>query len=146
MAKMRVAITLFVCSRALQRRAITILAEKILNNVLANLRRGFSTCFASGFSYIVWGIMLKAQKGMKLFERQREFNKVISKTRCLIECTLGSIIRRWVYGRAMSLPRFRATAYTECTKSYGTQSQTYAKNCFYFKAKKIIETLSDLLV
>ena len=35
--KMGVAITLFVCGRALQRRAITILAEKMLNNVLANL-------------------------------------------------------------------------------------------------------------
>lgn len=34
---------------------------------------------------------------MKLFERQREFNKVISKTRCLIECTFGSI-RRWFMG------------------------------------------------
>ena len=142
MAKMGVAITLFVCSHALQRRAITILAEKILNNVLANLRREFSTCFASGFSGIVWGIMLKAQKGMKIFERQREFNKVISKTRCLIECIFGSI-RRWVYGRAISLPRFRANAYTECTRSYGIQSQTYAKNCFYFKAKKIIGTPSD---
>ena len=33
-----------------------------------------------------------------------------------------------VYGRAMSLPRFRADAYTECTRSYGIiQSQTYAR-------------------
>ena len=32
-----------------------------------------------------------------------------------------------VYGRAMSLPRFRANAYTECTRSYGIQSQTYAE-------------------
>ena len=41
--------------------------------------------------------MLKAQKGMKLSERQREFNKFISKTRCLIERTFGSI-RRWFMG------------------------------------------------
>lgn len=61
--KMGVAITLFVCGRALQRRAITILAEKILNNVLANLRRGFSTCFASGFSGIVWGIDFLIEHG-----------------------------------------------------------------------------------
>lgn len=39
-----------------------------------------------------------------------------------------------VYGRAMSLPRFRANAYTECTRSYGIQSQTYAKICLCFKA------------
>ena len=41
--------------------------------------------------------MLKAQKGIKLSERQREFNKLISKTRCLIERTFGSI-RRWFMG------------------------------------------------
>lgn len=27
----------------------------------------------------------------------------------------------------MSLPRFRANAYTKCTRSYGIQSQTYAR-------------------
>ena len=41
--------------------------------------------------------MLKAQKGMKLSERQREFNKFISKMRCLIERTFGCI-RRWFMG------------------------------------------------
>ena len=46
---------------------------------------------------LIDGIMLKAQKGMKLSERQREFNKFISKTRCLIERTFGSI-RRWFMG------------------------------------------------
>ena len=35
--KMGAIITLFVCGRVLQRRAITILAEKMLNNVLPNL-------------------------------------------------------------------------------------------------------------
>jgi len=40
---------------------------------------------------LIDGIMLKAQKGMKLTERQREFNNLISKTRCLIERTFGSI-------------------------------------------------------
>ena len=46
---------------------------------------------------LIDGIMLKAQKGMKLSERQREFNKFISKARCLIERTFGSI-RRWFMG------------------------------------------------
>ena len=46
---------------------------------------------------LIDGIMLKAQKGMKLTERQREFNNLISKTRCLIERTFGSI-RRWFSG------------------------------------------------
>ena len=32
-----------------------------------------------------------------------------------------------VYGRVMSLPRFRANVYTECTRSYGIQSQTYTR-------------------
>ena len=41
--------------------------------------------------------MLKAQKGMKLTERQRELNNAISKMRCLIERTFGSI-RRWFSG------------------------------------------------
>ena len=39
---------------------------------------------------LIDGIILKAQKGMKLTERQRELNNVISKMRCLIERTLGS--------------------------------------------------------
>ena len=46
---------------------------------------------------LIDGIMLKAQKGMKLTERQRELNNLISKTRCLIERTSGSI-RRWFSG------------------------------------------------
>ena len=46
---------------------------------------------------LIDGIMLKAQKGMKLTERQRELNNVISKMRCLIEHTFGSI-RRWFSG------------------------------------------------
>ena len=46
---------------------------------------------------LIDGIMLKVQKGMKLTERQREFNNLISKTRCLIERTFGSI-RRWFSG------------------------------------------------
>ncbi|WP_455520675.1 transposase [Porphyromonas sp.] len=46
---------------------------------------------------LIDGIMLKAQKGQKLTERQREFNNLISKTRCLIERTFGSI-RRWFAG------------------------------------------------
>lgn len=54
--KMGAIITLFVCGRVLQRRAITILAEKMLNNMLANLSKGSSICFASGLSGIVWGI------------------------------------------------------------------------------------------
>lgn len=37
---------------------------------------------------LIDGIMLKVQKGQKLTERQREFNNLISKTRCLIERTL----------------------------------------------------------
>ena len=41
--------------------------------------------------------MLKVQKGMKLIERQRELNNAISKMRCLIERTFGSI-RRWFSG------------------------------------------------
>lgn len=46
---------------------------------------------------LIDGIMLKAQKGMKLTERQRELNNGISKIRCLIERTFGSI-RRWFSG------------------------------------------------
>lgn len=46
---------------------------------------------------LIDGIMLKAQKGMKLSERQRDFNKFISKTRCLIERTFRNI-RRWFIG------------------------------------------------
>jgi len=34
---------------------------------------------------LIDGIMLKAQKGMKLTERQRELNNAISKMRCLTE-------------------------------------------------------------
>ena len=40
---------------------------------------------------LIDGIMLKAQKGMKLTERQRELNNAISKMRYLIEHTFGSI-------------------------------------------------------
>ena len=40
------------------------------------------------------GVMLKAQKGMKLTERQRELNNAIAQMRCFIERTFGSI-RRW---------------------------------------------------
>ena len=43
---------------------------------------------------LIDGIMPKAQKGVKLTELQRELNNVISKMRCLIERTFGSI-RRW---------------------------------------------------
>ena len=46
---------------------------------------------------LIDGVMLKAQKGMKLAERQRELNNAISKMRCLIECTFGSI-QRWFSG------------------------------------------------
>ena len=46
---------------------------------------------------LIDGIMLKVQKGMKLTERQRELNNGISKIRCLIERTFGSI-RRWFSG------------------------------------------------
>ena len=46
---------------------------------------------------LIDGIVLKAQKGMKLSERQREVNKFISKTHCLIEPTCGSI-RSWFMG------------------------------------------------
>jgi len=46
---------------------------------------------------LIDGIMLKVQKGMKLTERQRELNNAISKMRCLIERTFGSI-RRWFEG------------------------------------------------
>ena len=46
---------------------------------------------------LIDGIMLKAQKWQKLTERQREFDNLINKTRCLIERTLGSI-RRWFVG------------------------------------------------
>ena len=50
-----------------------------------------STClFECG---LIDGIMLKAQKGMKLTERQRELNNATSKIRCLIERTFGSIQR-----------------------------------------------------
>ena len=45
--------------------------------------------------------MLKVQKGMKLSEQQREFNKLISKTRCLIERTFGSIQRWFMGGRCL---------------------------------------------
>ena len=46
---------------------------------------------------LIDGVMLKAQKGMKLTERQRELNNAISKMRCFIERTFGSI-RRWFSG------------------------------------------------
>ena len=46
---------------------------------------------------LIDGIMPKAQKGVKLTELQRELNNVISKMRCLIERTFGSI-RRWFSG------------------------------------------------
>ena len=46
---------------------------------------------------LIDGIMLKAQKGVKLTELQRELNNGISKMRCLIERTFGSI-RRWFSG------------------------------------------------
>ena len=46
---------------------------------------------------LIDGVMLKAQKGMKLTERQRELNNAISKMRSFIERTFGSI-RRWFSG------------------------------------------------
>ena len=46
---------------------------------------------------LIDGIMLKAQKGMKVTKRQRELNNAISKMRCLIERTFGSI-QRWFSG------------------------------------------------
>ena len=46
---------------------------------------------------LIDGVMLKAQKGMKLAERQRELNNAISKMRCFIERTFGSI-QRWFSG------------------------------------------------
>ena len=46
---------------------------------------------------LIDGVMLKAQKGIKFTERQRELNSAISKMRCLIERTLESI-RRWFSG------------------------------------------------
>ena len=42
---------------------------------------------------LIDGIMVKAQKGMKFTERQRELNNAISKMRCLIERTFGSTLR-----------------------------------------------------
>ncbi|GAD06985.1 Transposase DDE domain [Porphyromonas crevioricanis] len=43
------------------------------------------------------GIMFKASRGKVLNERQKQLNRMISKTRCLIERTFGSI-RRWFSG------------------------------------------------
>ena len=82
---------------------------------------------------LIDGIMLKAQKGMKLTVRQREFNNLISKMRCLIERTFGSI-RRWFSGgrcRYRGLERthtqniLEAMAYNYLG-SYGIQSEAYA--------------------
>ncbi|SJL29508.1 ISPg1 transposase [Porphyromonas gingivalis] len=41
--------------------------------------------------------MLKAHRGQALSESQKQLNRMISKTRCLIERTFGSI-RRWFCG------------------------------------------------
>ena len=40
---------------------------------------------------LIDGIMLKAQKGVKLTELQCELNNAISKMRCLIECTFRGV-------------------------------------------------------
>ncbi|MBF1310598.1 MAG: transposase [Porphyromonadaceae bacterium] len=60
-----------------------------------NSSNSTSTCLLE--RGLIDGIMLKAQKGVKLTELQRELNNAISKMRCLIECTFGSI-RRWFSG------------------------------------------------
>lgn len=46
---------------------------------------------------LIDGIMLKAHRGQVLRESQKRFNRMTSKTRCLIERTFGSI-RRWFCG------------------------------------------------
>ena len=46
---------------------------------------------------LIDGIMLKAHRGQVLSESQKRLNRMISKTRCLIERTFGSI-RRWFCG------------------------------------------------
>ena len=46
---------------------------------------------------LIGGIMLKAHRGKVLSESRKRFNRIISKTRCLIERTFGSI-RRWFCG------------------------------------------------
>lgn len=61
--KVGVAIILFTCGRILQSRAMTILAEGILEETLNNLRKGSSLCFASGLSGIVWGIDFLIEHG-----------------------------------------------------------------------------------
>ncbi len=69
--------------------------------------------------------MLKAQKGMKLTERQRELNNAISKNRCLIERTFGSI-RRWLSGGRCRYRGLERTHMQNILGSYGTQSEAYA--------------------
>ena len=55
---------------------------------------------------LIDGIMLKAQKGMKLTERQRELNNAISKMRCsLFNRAYLREYPKVVFRRAMSLPR-----------------------------------------
>ncbi|KGO02308.1 transposase, partial [Porphyromonas gulae] len=46
---------------------------------------------------LVDGIMLKSSRRQVLSESQKLFNRMISKTRCFIERTFGSI-RRWFLG------------------------------------------------
>ena len=53
---------------------------------------------------LIDGIMLKAQKGMKLTERQRELNSAISKMRLFDRAYLREY-SKVVFRRAMSLPR-----------------------------------------
>lgn len=57
---------------------------------------------------LIDGIMLKAHRGQVLSESQKRFNRMISKTRCLIERTFGSI-RRWFCGERC---RYRGLAKT----------------------------------
>ena len=57
---------------------------------------------------LIDGIMLKAQKGVKLTELQRELNNAISEMRCLIERTFGSI-RRWFSGEQCRYRGFERT-------------------------------------
>ena len=78
---------------------------------------------------------------MKLFERQREFNKVISKTRCLIECTFGSI-RRWVMGGRC---RYRGLERTHTQNVLEAMAHNLKRmpKLLIFQGKKIIATPSD---
>lgn len=62
--------------------------------------KGYSSQKSSAFLIrhnLVNGIMFKASKSKPLSETQKSFNSIVSKTRCLIERTFGSI-RLWFSG------------------------------------------------